>query len=168
MRLNVLDSRELQATILALRAIDKTLAAQVRKYTKAVAAPEWSQALNRRATTRLEQRVIANTAVVTVTNQNVRVQSASKGRMLSGGLLPKSEYPAVEFGKNPSKTTYTRISPRGQSHRVTAVVGRQFKRRNPRGYVFYPAAEEMIPRIAALWVQTTVKTIANALEGKQE
>jgi hypothetical protein len=34
--------------------------------------------------------------------------------------------------------------------------------------VFYPAAREMIPRLAALWIQTTVRTIAEALEGKQE
>lgn len=168
MRINVKDSRELLATIYALRAIDKTLAKQVRQYTKAIAAPEWTAALRQRGDTALERRVIVDTAVVSVTNQNVRVQSAGKGRPLSGGLNPKVDYPAVEFGAHAKGTTYRRKSKGGGSHRVTRVMGTQFKAHNPRGYVFYPAAKEMVPRLAALWVQTTVRTIATALEGKQE
>lgn len=167
-RLNVLKSPELLATIYALRVVDKTIAAQVRKYTKAVAAPEWSKALTRRASTALEARVISSTAVVAVSNQNVRVQSAGKGRPLSGGLNPKTDYAGVEFGSNAHGKTYPRKSRNGGTHSVTRVMGTQFKAHNGKGYVFYPAAREMVPRIAALWVQTAVKTIANALEGKRE
>ena len=35
-----------------------------------------------------------------MSNQNVRIQAANKGRRLSGGLDPKTDYPAVEFGAN--------------------------------------------------------------------
>lgn len=168
MRLNALTSRELRATILALRSIDKTIQKMVRVQTKAVVEPEWKKALAERADTRLEHRMLVDTAVISVSNQNVRIKSAGKGRALSGGLHPKFDFPAAEFGVKHEKKTYKRQNRKGGTHTVTRTTGTAFKRRNPKGYVFYPAAREMIPRLAALWVQTTVRTIANALEGKEE
>lgn len=168
MRLDVTKSRELQATIYALRSVDKTLAKQIRQQTKRVAGAEWQRALERRASTQLEQRVLSATSVITVSNQNVRAASASKGRPLSGGLSPKLHGHAVEFGANAAPTTYERTSPRGTVHRVRRTVGTQLRPRNAQGYVFWPTAREMIPRLASLWVQTTVRTIGNALEGKAD
>lgn len=164
MRIDVFRSRELLATIYALRSIDRTLAKQVRQQTKKVAQPEWQQALAERADSRLEHRVIVGTAVVTVSDQNVRVQAAGKGRPLTGGLNPKTDYGAVEYGANPRKRSYTR-----KGHKVTRTVGTAFKRHAGKtGYVFWPAAREMTPRMARLWVQTTVRTIAEALEGRSQ
>lgn len=169
MRLDAKKSRELLATIYAIRSLDKTIAKMNRQETKRIAAPEWKRALAERADTRLEHRVLVDTSVVSVSNQNVRVQSASKGRPLTGGLAPKADYPAIEFGADRSrKTTYQRRGPSGRPHKVTRHTARGMKPRNGSGYVFFPAAREMIPRLASLWVQTTVRTIANALEGKQE
>ncbi len=168
MRLDVTKSRELQAALLAIRSLDRTLAKTIRQHTKRIAAPEWTRALTRRASTALEQRVLSATAVVTVSDQNVRAQSASKGRPLSGGLNPKTDFPAVEFGASDTPATYQRVSRKGKPHTVTRHTTKQLRPRNPKGYVFYPAAREMVPRLAALWVQTLVRTIATALEGKQE
>ncbi|AOX46706.1 hypothetical protein [Microbacterium sp. BH-3-3-3] len=157
------------ATIYAIRSVDRTLQKQIRQQTKRVAAPEWTKALAERADTRLEHRVIVGTAVVTVSNQNVRIQAAGKGRALKGGLQPKRDYNAVEFGANTGKLTYQRRSRNGGTHRVTRVINTQLKpHAGKRGYVFWPTAREMVPRMGRLWVQTTVRTIANALEGKQE
>ena len=168
MRLDALKSRELRATIFALRGIDKTIQKMVRVQTKAVVEPEWKKALAERADTRLEHRMLVDTAVISVSNQNVRIKSAGKGRALSGGLHPKFDYPAAEFGVRHTRETYSRRNRSGTRHKVTRVTGTAFKRRSKAGYVFYPAAREMIPRLASLWVQTTVHTIANALEGKDE
>jgi hypothetical protein len=110
--------------------------------------------------------VIVDTAVVSVSNQNIRVQSAGRGRPLSGGLDPKIHYSPVEFGAHAKGKTYSRTSPKGKRHSVTRVMGTQFKPFRKKGYVFWPAAEEMTPRIASLYVQTVVRTIAEALEGK--
>ena len=168
MRIDVRKSREFQAAIIAVRQLDKTLRKMVRQHTKAIVEPAWSQALTRRASTSLERRVIVSTAVVAASDRNVTVRAASKGRPLSGGLNPKADYPAVEFGASQGTTTYRRRSPRGTTHTVTRHATRQLRARNANGYVFYPAAAEMVPRVAALFVQTVVKTIANAIEGKQE
>jgi hypothetical protein len=167
-RIDVFKSPELLATIYALRAIDKTLQKKVRDYTKAIASPEWKKALAHRADTRLEHRVIVDTAIVSVSNQNVRIQAAGKGGRLKGGLDPKTDYPAIEFGSGKKVTTFSRKSRKGGTHSVTRKGGAGLKGRSRTGYVFWPAAKEMVPRMAALWVQTTVKTIGNALEGKKE
>lgn len=166
-RLDVFQSPELLATIYALRAIDKTIQAQVRKATKTVAEPEWKKALAERANTRVEHRVLVDTARISVSNQNVRAQSANVGRPLKGGLNPKVHYPAVEFGIKNKKSTYSRKSRKGGTHKVTRTIGTGLP--NPRRQgPFWGSTSEMIPRLARLWVQTTVRTIATALEGKQE
>lgn len=172
-RIDVYKSRELLATIYAIRSIDKTLTKIIRRETKRIAQPEWVRALGRRASTALERRVLVDTAVVTVSDNNVRLASASKGRKLSGGLNPKEHWGPVERGLPPKDKTYGRKGRAGNTgtgkpHEVTRKVGTAFRPRNNKGYVFLPSAREMVPRIAALWVQTTVRTIANALEGKQE
>ena len=167
MRLDVLTSRELLATIYAIRSLDKTIQKMIRQQTKSMAAPEWTKALAQRADTALEQQVIVNTAVVAVSNQNVRAQSANKGRLLSGGLDPKTDYPAIEWGADDDTQAYMRRSRKGGTHSVKRHTARQLKRRSS-GYVWGPTVQEMIPRLARLWVQTTVRTIAEAIDGKQE
>lgn len=168
MRLDVRASRELMAVILAMRSVDNTIAKMIRQQTKRVAVPEWTRALARRASSALDRRVMVNTATVAASNQNVRVSSAAKGRPLSGGLNPKTDWHAVEFGANQQQETTYRRRGRNGPHTVTRRTNTGLPARNPRGRIFYPAAREMVPRLASLWVQTVVRTIGNALEGKQE
>lgn len=170
MRIDAKASPELRATILAVRALDKTLQKTIRQHTKQVAAQAWMEALRSRAQTKLEHRALVDTAVVAVSNQNVRIRSASKGRPLSGGFSPKLHGHAAEFGADQTTpTTYQRKSRTGGSaHQVTRRATTGLRPRNREGYVFWPTAREMVPRLASLWVQTTVRTIATALEGKQE
>ncbi|WP_156122569.1 hypothetical protein [Microbacterium hominis] len=167
MRIDVLKSREMLATIYAIRSVDKSIQKQIRQNTQRVAAPEWKKALAERANSRLEHRVLVDTAVTSVSNQNLRMQSAGKGKPLRGGLNPKTQYAPVEFGYNAKGKSYMRRSKKGGKHPVTRVMGTQFKPARRKGYVFYPAAENMVPRMASLFVQTTVRTIAEALEGKE-
>ena len=168
-RLDVLNSRELQAVLLAVRGADKAIQTQIRKHTKDIGQPEWVAALNARNPSRLQHRALVQTARLSVSNQNVRLSSATVGRSLTGGFNPKTEYAAAEFGADRNKrTTYRATSVRGRSYTVhNRRSTQQLPRRNRTGYVFYPAAAEIIPRLAALWTQTVVRTFAEALEGKR-
>lgn len=168
LRIDAKLSPELLATLAAIRAVGKTLQKQIRDQTKRVAGPEWMKALAHHADTRLEHRVIVDTAAVSVSNQNVRMQSANKGRKLTGGLQPKRDFPAIDRGTNTDKTTTYQRKTKHGTHSVTRHTTRQFKPRRKGGYVFWQTAKEMVPRFGRLWVQTTVRTLANALEGKQE
>jgi hypothetical protein len=161
MRIDVRGSDALRDVVLAINQSDRDVQRAIRTYTKAELTRPWLEAINKEATTSVERRVIAATATVSVSNQNIRIQSAAKGRKLSGGLQPKIDYAPVEFGSGRHKTTYTR-----KGHKVTRTTGTQFKQPNRRGYVFYPAAARMIPRLASLWVQTVVKTYADIFDGK--
>lgn len=162
MRIDVRGSRELKDIVLALQASDRTVRGAIRAYTRSELTRPWLEAINDRASTTLERRVIAGTSTVQVSDQNIRITAATKGRRLSGGLSPKHDYAPVEFGAKSRKKTYTR-----KGHRVTRNTTAQFRTRRPRGYVFYPAAAEMIPRLARLWVQTVVKEYADIFEGRK-
>lgn len=148
--------------ILAINQSDREVRSAIRAFTKSELTRPWLEAINDRASSTLERRVISATSTIAVSDQNVRVQAASKGRRLSGGLQPKVDYPPVEFGAKQRKTTYTR-----KGHRVTRNTTAQFKGRRPSGYVFFPAAREMVPRLASLWVQTVVKVYADIFEGRK-
>jgi hypothetical protein len=144
-RIDIRKSPEWVAAIGAMNAIDKSFAAAIRKYTKAMAEPEWKKAVATRSNTRLEKRVISATTTVAVSSANVKVASGAKGRPLSGGLTMSQAAPAVEFGS----VRYKQFGPR--------------RKKGP----FFRAVENMTPRLASLWIQTVIKTTALALEGKQ-
>ena len=152
-----------------MRTVDRTIQKMVRQQIKSVATPEWKKGLAERADTRLQHRVLVDTAVITPSNQNLRIQSATKGRPLSGGFEPKYDWHSAEFGVDRNRQiTYTRRNVKGKVHRVTRQVGPALPVRKAGGYVFYPTAADMTPRFARLVVQTTVRTIGTALDGKQE
>lgn len=168
MRISVFDSKELQAVLLALRGFDRELKKVIRQQTKQFAQPEWQKAVTENASTRLEQRVLAQTARVQVSDQNVMLRSGNIGRSLSGGLKPSEKWYAAEFGGDQNKLeTYEATSRKGTRYTVTRHTSRQLRPRNPKGYVVYQAAAAIIPRIAALWTQTVVREFHETIEGKK-
>ena len=167
MRITVFGSRELQAVILALKTIDRATRREIRVRTKSIASEAWASTLRENANTRLEHRVLVDTARVRVSDQNVTLTSATVGRPLAGGLKPKENAAAVEFGAADRAVPYDAVSRRGRRYRVTKRNTRaQLKGRNRKGYVVYPSAAEIIPRIAALWTQTVARTLYDMLEGR--
>jgi hypothetical protein len=154
LRISVFNSKELQGTIVALKRLDKELAKQIRRAVKALGQPEWQQALAKEADTERQTVVLVRTARVAVSNQNVTLSSATVGRSLQGGAKPSDIAHSDEFGAD-------RDFRRGKRH-----TRRQFKPRNRKGYVVYPAAASFIPRMASLFVATTVRTAHEAFERK--
>ncbi|MET0725930.1 MAG: hypothetical protein ABWY36_06235 [Leifsonia sp.] len=169
MRISVFNSKELQATILALRGFDRTMQAQVRRVTKEVAAPAWKEATRAEASSRLEVRTLSDTARVAVSNQNVTLKSAAVGRQLSktGKAKPSDIYAGVEFGADRRERAVAARSRKGTSYSYKRNTTAQFKPRNRKGYVVYPAAANVIPRLASAWTQTVVRTFHEALEGRR-
>lgn len=167
LRVSAGSSAVLRATIYALRAMPRELQGQIRRHTKEMIVPEFEKAMNEHANTPLEFAALVATARATVSNQNIKLSAGSVGRPLAGGLLPKRDAHAVEFGgDHNARATYRARSRKGTSYSVTRRTRAQLRPRRRSGYVFFPAVAHIAPRVLALWVQTAVRTISEALEGK--
>jgi len=165
LRIDINSSRELQATVLAIRQSERTIQAEIRKQTRGSILPEWQKGIREHASTRLEHRVLADTARVTVSNQNVTLKAGGLQRKLSGGGRAVELYAPTEFGTDREhRSTYSATSRQGRRYDVTRRTRRQFRPLNRRGYAVYPTAADLIPRFASLWVQTTVRTMHEIFE----
>lgn len=161
-------SRQLQAVILALKNTERTIQADIRKATQTMAQPEWQKALEAEASTPLQQRFLAQTGRVRVSNRGVTLVAGGLSRKASGGI--STDYSRViEFGANRNAVeTYTGRSPRGKSYRVKRHTQRQLSwSSRGKGLVVYPAATPLVGRFVSLWVQTTVRRLHLAAEGKE-
>lgn len=166
LKIDVRNSKELQATILALKLMEKTASANIRKWTRQLMLPEWQKGLRERARSRAQNRVLVDTARVTVSNQNVSLKSATIGRSLVGGLNPKTEWAAFEFGADREKTTTYEAIRGNKRFKVTRRTRRQLPSRSRSGWVVFPTAADLIPRLASLWYQTTIRSLYEAFERK--
>lgn len=145
MRISVFNSKELQGTILLLKGADREIAKAIRQQTKRVIAPVWQEAVRGETRNALQVRVLSNTARVSVSDQNVTLSAAAIGRPLAGGGTPSELAVGAEFGSKKYKQFGTRVK---------------------KGRVVYPAAAHVIPRLASLWVQTTIRRFYELIERK--
>jgi len=163
MRISVFASKEFAAAILALKAMDRDIAKETRKALKSVTDGQWREAVRGRVETALETRVLSDTARVAVSDQNITLKSAAVGRALSGGLKPSELAHSAEFGAD--RDFVRTVAARGKTGKpYDRFTRRQFRPRNLKGRVVYPAAAKVIPRFAALFVQTVVRTTHEAFE----
>jgi hypothetical protein len=164
--LDFAQSDELRSVLIALRAVDQTIAKRIRKSTQSELAPEWTEAVRGNSHTRLEVLALGNTARASVSSNGITLKAANVGRRLTRGFDPKTMYAGVEFGGDRAKkVTYQARSSKGKTYSVTRRTQAMLPARRRQGPA-YTAAAEMIPRAAALWTQITVLTIAEAAEGK--
>lgn len=174
LHVSALASREIRAVLLALKQAEPEIRKAVNNQSKQVILPVWRQeiaeatSLSGGKTQRARFKVIANTAKVTVGNKGVTLTAATTGRPLKGGLDGKSVWYALEFGADSHglrtvKSTSKLGNPYYMKNRNTVA---QLDPRNDKGYAFYPAARNSVPRILSLWVQTSVKTLVDIVERK--
>lgn len=158
-RISLLVSRDLATLVEAARSLDREVRARLRTHTKAEASPIWTDEITHRAGTRLQTRVLVDTARVAVSDSNVTLKSALVGQVhgTPAGVLA----PAVEFGANADKRITTR-SRKGKAY--TRRLGNAFGAPRRGGNVFHPATRDAIPRIASLWIQTAYRTVAETFE----
>lgn len=160
--ISLLIDSPLRDMLVAVRGVPAEVKKQINTHTRRAAQPIWQEETRGRAVNRLEQRVLVNTARVGVTNRNVFLRSGRTGR-LSTGTPAAVLAVAAEFGASPGATYTTRTR---KGTRYTRRFGATFAPRRQAGKVFYPAAEDSLPRFAALWVQTAYRTILDALDLK--
>jgi hypothetical protein len=164
--LDVQESRELQAVLLTLRDLDKTVRSNINKETRSRVNTVWQQAVASRAHTSLERAVIGNGVRVAVGQRNVTLRAAGSNRALrpqKNGLVPSIDWPAVELGMHRGKVRYRSRSPKGTPYVLTRTIGTAFKGRRSRGYVAFPAGAETGVEIVTMWVHTIVDVLkANA------
>lgn len=158
-RISLLVSHELQTLVQVARGLDREVAARLRKHTRDVAEPVFREEVRGRVTTRLETRVLSDTARVAVSDTNVTLKSATVGKV--HGVPASVLAAATEFGASPDRMVATR-SRKGKAY--DRRLGRVFKLPRRNGYVFHPAVRDSIPRLASLWIQTTVRTVAEQFE----
>jgi hypothetical protein len=166
LQVSAYSSRELLAVLRGLRNLDRDTKKALRANLRPMVTAAWKEALAAAANTRLEQRALVDTGRTKVSDQNVRLTSATVGRSLSGGLWPSEEFGGVEFGARPRERNVSshRGGTRYSSTRNTTA---QLKAPNRRGHVVYPAAASVIPRVLSMFVQTFIRGIHEALEGRK-
>lgn len=166
LRVSAYSNSQLLAVLRGLRNLDRETKKHLRANLKKMVQTEWQAELAARASTRTEQRVLVGTARAAVSDQNVRLKSASIGRSLSGGLKPSESYGPVEFGA-PKRVKTVRSTRRGTPYRTTRDVNAPMRAPNRRGYVVFPTLANIVPRVLAMYTQTFMRAIHEALEGKQ-
>ncbi|HWK26154.1 MAG TPA: hypothetical protein VNS09_06305 [Solirubrobacter sp.] len=158
-RISLLIDSPLRILMLAMQDLDKEVRTQIGKATKAEAAPIWEDELWKHGgRSTLEER-LADSGKVGVTTRNVFLR-AGTGKLHSGAPLERLAK-AIEFGSNPDRLV-KRVSRKGKSYTMRS--GTRFLPRQRGGYMVYPAAMDTIPRFAALWIQTTVRAVHEAVE----
>lgn len=159
-RIDVSESREMQAALLALQSVGKETKAAVRKYTRPMVLQEWKKGLQNRAVSKLDTKVLVKSASAQVRDTNVVLKSGATGKL-------KDITKPVEFGTDrDSWREYQGRSPKGKSYKVKRHTRRQLAWHRQEGRVVYPTANDLIPRVASLWVQTIIKTFYELLERK--
>ncbi len=138
----------------------REVAKTTRSYSKAIIAPEWRKGLAERA----PAEKMFHTRLVTPSTVYVTDRGA---RLVAGSDRADNFTRETEFGgKRNEFNEYMRRSRRGGTHDVRRRTKAQFYNFKPKGYVVYPTASDMIPRVAALWVQIVLRTGHDMLEAR--
>lgn len=158
MRISLLIDSPLATLQQAMRGLDSAIKRQIGAQTKRVALPVWQDEMRFRGDTRQRTRLAQSAAVgVTATNVTLKAGIGPLSRTASLTELAK----AIEFGNNPYVKEKA-VSKRGKVFERRR--GNRFGPPTKSGNVAYPAASASIPRIAALWLQTAVRTIHEEIE----
>lgn len=144
------------AAATAIKAVDRTTKTQVARALRGVGPEIWNGTAVSRLTRTAMDRAVFN---------GTRFKASSSSLTLEAATAPTIPVDprAVEFG-DPSKTftTYKR-----QGHSVTRRTQEQLPGPIRKGRVVHPAFKAAIPRVMSLYVQTVVRSIQEALEGKK-
>ncbi|GAB6857870.1 hypothetical protein [Microbacterium xylanilyticum] len=158
-RISLLVSRDFQVLVQAARSLPGEVRKQLRAQTRRVIEPAFQEEMRSRAGTRLESRVLLDTARVAVRDDNVILRTATIGKV--HGTPSSVLASGTEFGMDPGRIVATH-SRKGKPYKRR--IGPVFRSRAKRGHVFFPSVQAFIPRAGALMFQTVYRTVAETFE----
>lgn len=167
--ISVKGSRELQAVVLALKVVDQNLRPEMYARTRQHILPDWTSSIqeriNARDNSKLHTALLMKGTRVGVGTQGVNVTAAASTKAIRKGstLSPAGNFYLAEFGANP-KEVNVRGRRGGTQYEYQRKVNTGFLSRSRKGRFAYRAADEIISRSVALWVQTVVQVINEAVE----
>lgn len=166
--LSVKGSKELQAVILALKTVEPKLRPEMYSRTRQHILPDWTGKIQERVNAKPYTKV--NTALlkgqrVAVGTQGVSVLAAQSIRPVRDGstLTPANNWAAAEFGTKPKEVLIQgRRGNKRYAYKRKIMTG--FLPNNRKGKFAFRVAEEIIHRSVAMWVQSVVQVISEAVE----
>ena len=162
--LDVRQSPELQAALLAFKLASRELKTTLRTGSRQAINAEWVPALTSRAGT-FQTKVLVKGARAKVGNEGFSLTAATSSKALSGGLIPSQQWAGAEFGATPKKQTITTRSRKGKAYTMTRTINRQFAARTKQGRVVFDAASTVGTTAVRLWVRAIVDGYTNAAGG---
>jgi len=159
-RISLLVSHDLRVLVEAVRGMDAEVRKQIRGYTRSEAAPIWKESIAQHTGTRLQNRVLVESARLSVSDSNVMLKSAQVGKLSSGVPVSLLAGP-TEFGAKPGRMV---ASTSKHGKRYTRRLGGAFGAFYSKGHVFHPSTRDAIPRVASLWIQTAYRTVREVFE----
>lgn len=170
MGVTVWDSKELQATIIALKIVGKDLRKEILKRTRELILKDWDTAVADEISTVggdiYGTRLTMRNTRVKVGTQGFTLQAATRGtKATSGGLISSEHYYLAEFGAD--KKVVPVNGRRGTtSYQYKRTVNTGFQRRVKNGRYAFKAAGKIMNRALALYTQTTIQMVYEAFERK--
>jgi hypothetical protein len=162
-RISLLIDSPLRSLLLVMRNTPSETRRQMNKASKAAMVPIWKEEVTANAETRLQHRVLVDSATVGVTARNAFLRSGGTGTLRTGTPVSMLAQ-ATEWGLASDRTVASR-SRAGTEY--TRRAGNAFGPRRRDGHVVWKAARRSIPRIASLWIQTAMRTLLDAIDGKK-
>lgn len=158
-------SDQLKAAVLAVKGARRDVRNDLNRATRATMNEPWRQAVAAHATTDTDRKVIVRGARIVAGNPPVAV-AATSTRALHGGMVPARDWPVIEFGADQgTRSTYRSRSRKGRAFTVhERHTTRQLPARSGSGRVAFAALADLGPRFVSLWVQTVIRTFAEAYE----
>lgn len=166
----VWDSKELQATILALKIVGKDLRKEILKRTRDLILKDWDSAVADEISTVggdiYGTRLTMRNTRVKVGTQGFSLQAATRGtKATSGGLISSKHYYLAEFGAD-KKVVPVNGRRGATSYQYKRTVNTGFQRRVKNGRYAFKAAGKIMNRALALYTQTTIQMVYEAFERK--
>jgi hypothetical protein len=167
--LSVQGSKQLQAIVLALKTVDKELRPEMYRRTREKILPDWrggiAEKINARPYANLHAALLLKGTRVGVGTQGVEVHAATNSKPVRAGstLTPQENWQAAEFGTKPRP--FTIQGRRGETqYAYQRRIMTGFLPNNRKGKFAFKTGKEIVSRSVAMWVQTTVQVISEAVE----